>query len=396
MAAKPKPEGESFVSRLFDEVRGKDDGGEYITFTGQQAEPTYLQPKLFFRTGITVVDVLMGYGRNGGLGSGRMTELYGKNRTGKSALATELAHQALIDHPDVHVMYLDMERALTADRLVPYPMFKSSRFTIACPSSLDKACSIVNKVLVRAREHGAKMFLVFDSVASMRAESELTAKDGKVVMMAQSQMFSKELPKIRGTLSKTDSHLLMLNQMRAAQNGASKPGAPPPDHTPGGQAIQFYADYRIKTSAIGKFGLATGKVLKEGASPSGFQSKIASIKNKSGIPDRSVMVPLVYFPSQGHRSGLSELWSLFHAFRDTNVMQMRSGGNYSLDGKDWFPRIGWADYLRSHTTPDGYTGPVPEAIEKWRDKILSETYGSDSLPEDEDGGEGEAEQEAEE
>ncbi len=383
-------ESRTFLHDLIEDVSKKDPYGEYITFTDQtDLTPNYLNPKFYFRTGITLVDRLLGFKGNYGLGSGRMTELYGQNRTGKSALATELAHQALLDHPSVHVLYIDIERALTQSRIDAYPAFTTSgRFNIVCPSTLDQAFSILLKALNKAEELNQSLFVIFDSVAAMKTATEMNVKDGKVVMMAQAAMFSKELPRVRGILSKTNSHLLMLNQMR--DKGQAKPGMPAPDHTPGGQAIKFYADYRIKTAAVGKYSFANGTVLKKGAKPSGFVSAIRTVKNKVGIPDRTVRVPLVFFPTQGARSGLSERWSLFQALKDCGGIKVRGSLYFCGDDPQGFPRVGWSEYLNDRTELDEfnypkYLGSVEAGLERWVKANLTDDYGNGGKSDEESG-----------
>jgi len=400
-----------FLQKIIGEASTKDVEGEYITFGLQEdLTPNYLTPKFFFRTGLYLPDRALGYNGNAGFGSGRMVELYGQNRTGKSALATQMANRALLDHPEVHVLYVDMERALTADRLKPYPMFATSRFNIVCPSTLDRAFSIVLKALKQALAEGVSLFIVFDSVAAMKTNTEMAVADGKVVMMAQAQMFSKELPRVRGLLSKTNSLLLMLNQMRDKNQTGGKPGMPPPDHTPGGHAIKFYADYRVKTASAGKYSLSTGTVAVAGVAPSGFVSKISVIKNKMGIPDRSVMVPLIFFANQGRPSGLSELWSIFDALKKEKLIKA-AGGLYHFGGvgAQKFRRVEWRNFLEEHQTLDPatlyptYHGVVGEALAEWERRLHDDSYGSkpgamddddegDSLEEEEDGDGEEAEQ----
>ncbi len=380
----------TFLHGIMAEVGAKDGYGEYITFTDQtDLTPNYLNPKFFFRTGITLVDHLLGYNGNYGLGSGRMTELYGQNRTGKSALATELANRALLDHPDVHVLYIDMERALTQERINAYPAFTTTgRFNIASPTTLDKAFQILLRALSKAEELNQSIFVIFDSVAAMKTDTEMAVKDGKVVMMAQAQMFSKELPRVRGILSKTNSHLLMLNQMRDKNQSGGKPGMPAPDHTPGGQAIKFYADYRIKTASAGKYSFANGTVMKKGSRPSGFISAIRTVKNKVGIPDRTVKVPLVFFATQGARSGLSERWSMFQALKDVGAIKVKGNMYVCGDDPQHFPRVGWAEYLDARTELDEYQypkyfGSVEVGLAKWVKANLTDNYGSGGKGDDE-------------
>lgn len=389
MASKSRvAESDSFFTDIFKEASVKDKTGEFITFQNQSDVPTYLDPNYFFRSGLTLVDIMLGYGGKTGFGSGRMVELFGQNKTGKSALATEFANQALMDHANAQVLYIDMERALTKERVKAYPMYESGRFGIACPTNLNEAFSLMKKVLARSLSEGKPVLAIFDSVAAMRAKAELEREEGKAVISAQARIFSEELPAVRGMLSKSNGLLLMLNQLRDKPNSMSMPGQPAPDHTPGGKSIQFYADYRVKTVAIGKYSLAGGKVVKSGQAASGFQSCIKVIKNKSGIPERQVVVPLIYFPSQGNRSGLSECWSIFETLKatDMNLIKTKSGGQYTIDGSTWFKRVEWAAYLKSLRTEDGsYKDPLRSALETWRERLLEERYGNQDSDDDLDG-----------
>lgn len=377
MAKSPPTRPETFFGAILQTASKTDPYGEYIEYTVQDDGPSYLDPGIYFRSGIHWVDGLLGFRDKIGLGSGRMTELFGLEKSGKSALAIQFAHQALFDHPTCQVLYVDMERALTSERLTSYPLFRTSgRFTIVCPSTLEQAISIVTAGLRKAHAHHITMFIVFDSVAAMRSTAEQKANDSGKRQSFNDQpiILSQELPRIRGMLSKTNSHLLMLNQIRDKMSTVSFATQ---DNTPGGHAIKFYADYRIRAINMGKWSLAYGKP-KPKTLPSGFLSRIKTVKNKVGIPERYVDIPLVYVPSQGFPPGLSDCWAAFTTLKGAGIIKSIPGGLYSLPSKETratFRRVEWAGVYKSLLDDVGaYTGAMKDAYRLWAQTLIKDEY----------------------
>jgi len=181
------------------------------------------------------------------------------------------------------VLYLDIEHTfdkkyaqtagldLSEDKLIfVRPLNGEEAFTIA-------------EDLVKTGEIG---LIVWDSVAATGSETEMEKEYGSANFGRTAALFSQGLRKINPYLSRYESSLLLLNQVRDKIGGYSAPGMPPPESSPGGRAIKFYASWRGRVSRIEDI-LDKKEVI-------GNSIRVKNIKSKIGFPKRSAELELLY------------------------------------------------------------------------------------------------------
>jgi len=320
--SKKEKEKPDLMSRILDQAT-KDDDYVYVYNSGEQ--DNFLIPSNYYRTGISVVDTILG---EGGLASSKISEIYGPNKSGKSELAQAVVEKFLIDHPDGIAQYFDQETALDDKKFQQIPIFGCGRLIVRKGKSMEKCfSSIQDTATILEKEKIRRPILyVFDSVASIETEEELKKEIGKTTYAPQARILSQALRKIRGVLLHTDAHLLLVNQTR------DKPGEMfNTNDSACGNAIKFYSDYRIKMNNVGIFRFAAKKKNEEDAGPDGFKIQVTTIKNKRATPVRKVEVPLIFHSIGGFRSGLSDVWSLWYELKKYDILKtVKTGGWHSL------------------------------------------------------------------
>jgi recombination protein RecA len=215
----------------------------------------------------------------GGYGEGRIVELYGPESAGKTLLAITGAIQAQKKYPNKYVAIIDAEHAL------------DTAFAEKLGLNLDMA--IINQcdngeqgfdILESLVESGRVSYAIVDSVAAMTPKAEIEADMDQNQMGLQARMMSKGLRKVNGTISKTGTVVVFINQLR------EKIGVVfgNPFVTPGGNALKFYASQRIEvTKSVGKDkgedGIATSTII-----------KCKAVKNKLSAPYKTCEMENVF------------------------------------------------------------------------------------------------------
>lgn len=337
-----KDETESFIGQIMADGEKEDDFIYRYEGSDDDAD-NFLVPQFYFRSGISVIDIIVG---EGGFASSKISEIFGPNKSGKSELAQLVVEKFLFDNPDGIVQYFDQETALDDKKFKQNPIFRCGRLIVrkgktmeGCFNSIKKTASVLEKT-----KSTRPVLYVFDSIASIETEEEAKKEIGKSTYAPQARVLSTALRKIRGILLKTNAHLLLINQIR------DKPGEMfNTTDSACGNAIKFYADYRIKMVNIGGFKFKT----EAGTPPDGFKIQITTVKNKRVVPMRKVEVPLLFHRVAGFRSGLSDIWSLWDAFKDHGFLKKyKSGGTYvfATEREDWSKQvIRKIDFIRIYT-----------------------------------------------
>ncbi len=320
--SKKEKEKPDLMSRILDQAVKDDD---YVYVYNSEEKDNFLIPSHHYRTGISVIDTILG---EGGFASSKISEIYGPNKSGKSELAQAVVEKFLIDHPDGIAQYFDQETALDDKKFKQIPIFGCGRLIVRKGKSMEKCfTSIQDTATILEKEKIKRPILyVFDSVASIETEEELSKAIGKTTYAPQARVLSSALRKIRGVLLHTDAHLLLVNQTR------DKPGEMfNTNDSACGNAIKFYADYRVKMNNIGIFRFSTKKKGEEDSGPDGFKIQVTTVKNKRATPVRKVEVPLLFHSVGGFRSGLSDVWSLWYELKKWDILKtVKTGGWHSL------------------------------------------------------------------
>ena len=182
-------------------------------------------------TGSVALDVALGVG---GIPKGRITEIYGPESSGKTTLALHLVAEA--QKAGGICAFIDAEHALDSEYARNLGV-DIDGLLVSQPSTGEEALEITDG-LVRS---GAVALIVVDSVAALVPKAEIEGEMGDSHMGLQARMMSQAMRKLSGSISKTNTVVIFINQLR------EKIGVMfgNPETQPGGKALKFYASVRL-------------------------------------------------------------------------------------------------------------------------------------------------------
>jgi recombination protein RecA len=271
-------------------------------------------------TGSISLDIALGVG---GLPRGRIIEIYGPESSGKTTLALHAIAQA--QKASGICAFVDAEHALDvgyARRLG----VRTDDLLISQPDTGEQALEIA-ETLVRS---GAIDVLVIDSVAALVPRAELEGEMGDAHMGVQARLMSQALRKLTGTIAKSSTIVIFINQIRM-KIGVMFGN---PETTTGGNALKFYASQRLDIRRIG--------AIKDGEQVIGNRTRVKVVKNKVAPPFKEVEFDIMY----GH--GISREGDVLDLAAAEDVVE-KSGTWFSFGGE----RIGQGreqakTFLREH------------------------------------------------
>lgn len=178
---------------------------------------------------------------SGGFGKGKIIELYGNNSCGKTSLALEVIAKAQKEDPDFMAAWIETERSFDSDYAANFGI-DMDRLTVA-EQSEDLTAEDCMEIIRSLTNSGMFGIIVLNSVAALspRKEVEDALEDAQMALTAR--LLSKFLRVTTGSLGKTKTSLILINQVRANIGSNSKYF---PTTTTGGMAIPFYATQRIE------------------------------------------------------------------------------------------------------------------------------------------------------
>jgi recombination protein RecA len=272
-------------------------------------------------TGSLGLDLALGIG---GLPKGRIVEIYGPESSGKTTLALHAIAEA--QKRGGTCAFIDAEHALDPGYARKLGV-DVDNLLISQPDAGEQALEICD-TLVRS---GAVDVLVVDSVAALVPRAELEGEMGDSHVGLHARLMSQALRKLTGTVSRSNTLLIFLNQIRlkiGVMFGS-------PETTTGGNALKFYASIRLDIRRIGS--------IKDRENTVGNQTRVKVVKNKMAPPFRQVDFDIMY------GEGISKLGELIDLGVKANIVE-KSGAWFSCDGQ----RIGQGrenakNFLRENT-----------------------------------------------
>ena len=299
-------------------------------------------------TGSISLDMATGIG---GVPRGRIIEIYGPESSGKTTLALHVVAEA--QKKGGRAAFIDAEHALD-------PVYARNlgvdvdELLVSQPDTGEQALEICD-MLARS---AALDVIVIDSVAALVPRAEIEGEMGDSHVGLHARLMSQALRKITGTVNKTNTCVIFINQLR------EKVGIMfgNPEVTTGGRALKFYASMRMDVRRI--------ESLKVGDSIVGNRTRVKIVKNKVAPPFKQAEFDIMY------GQGISKAGDLLDCAASAGIIE-KAGSWYSFEGE----RIGQGrenvkEFLKSH----------PEIMDKVERLLLESLKPEEEKPEEKNEG----------
>jgi len=269
-------------------------------------------------TGSLSLDLALGIG---GLPKGRIIEIYGPESSGKTTLALQVVAEA--QKKGGICAFVDAEHAM--DPIYAKKLgVKTGELLISQPDTGEQALEIADTLI----KSGSISVLVIDSVAALTPKAELEGEMGDHHVGLQSRLMSQALRKITGSVSKSNTMIIFINQIRM-KIGVMFGN---PETTSGGNALKFYSSVRMDIRRIG--------AIKDKDEIIGNSTRVKIVKNKVAPPFKVVEFDLMYgkgisktgeLVDLGAKAGIVEKAGAWYAYKGEKIGQGRENAKIYLE-----------------------------------------------------------------
>ena len=286
-------------------------------------------------TGCIALDLALGIG---GVPRGRIVEIYGPESSGKTTLALHIVSEA--QKLGGICSFVDAEHALDVGYARKLGV-RTDDLLVSQPDCGEQALEIAD-MLVRS---GAIDVIVVDSVAALTPKAELEGDMGDTHVGLQARLMSQALRKLTGTISKSNTLVIFINQIRM-KIGVMFGN---PETTTGGNALKFYSSVRIDIRRIG--------AIKKAEEVIGSETRVKVVKNKVAPPFRQAEFDILYGEGISREGEIIELGVLHRIVEKSGAWYAYKGEKIG-QGKD-----NTREFLRDNPAiADEIEGKIREAV----------------------------------
>ena len=269
-------------------------------------------------TGALSLDLALGVG---GLPRSRITEIFGGESSGKTTLTLHCIAQA--QKAGGLALFVDAEHAFDVEYAKRLGV-DIDRLYVSQPSNGEEALEIMDSMI----KSGAMDIVVLDSVAALVTKAEIDGDMGDSHVGVQARMMSMALRKLGGSISKTHTTCVFINQLR------EKIGVMfgNPETTPGGRALKFWASVRLE--------VRRGEFIKNGPDAIGARTKVKVVKNKVAPPFKTAEFDMIFGSGISRAGDVLDLGvthefvtksGTYYNYKETRLGQGRDNARTFLD-----------------------------------------------------------------